>query len=481
VIASALIFPLLSRISEAKAKRVDNRKENCSEDMVGTMALAYQNGYSGSMDRLNLALSSISTVIKNYAKAPGTLTEEEYRGIVIGVAERYCIGCDGSNLCIKEGIRPCIKNAGSISNQLLSGKRISAENINTDTEFCAMAGIIADNINREAARAERENYIAEGDIGSAEEYELISRLINDAKENDTSETTVDTDLTPRLSEVIADNELTGTVRVFGKRKKHLILACEDENGAKITSKKLRRDIEEAVGVKLGAPEYFRKDKMVLMECTAERKLAVSVATAVAAGSKSEISGDTVIHFDTDIDYYYAIISDGMGSGEVAKETSLFVSDFLRNALKIGTAKEALLHMLNHTVKSRKEECSATVDLLEIDLLSGGGTFIKSGAAPSFVKRGSSIFRIRSQTAPIGLLSSIDTEKIKVDIRPGDYVIMISDGVADEADDAPWLLLLLGEEPKGNLQDYANFILTEAIKNTLNTDDMTVAVIKIDEM
>lgn len=479
VISSALVFPILKRVNGAVTEKTERVEEDTSEDMVGTMALAYQNSYSGSVDRLEGALSRVSAVIKSYAKAPGTLTEEEYRGIVIGVAERHCIGCGSSNLCIKEGIRPCIKNAGSIAGELLLGRRISAESINTDTEFCSLAGIIADNINREVVRAERENYLAEGNISSAEEYELFSRLMSGAKENDLSEILVDSDMTPALSEIMNDNGLSGTIRVFGKRKKHFILACKDEDGSKITLPKLRNDIEEAAGVKLGAPEYFRKDKMALMECTAKKRLSVSVATASMAGSKSEVSGDTVVHFETDSDYYYILISDGMGSGEVAKETSLFVSDFLKGALQIGAAKEALIHMLNHTVKSRREECSATVDLLEVDLLSGGGTFIKSGAAPSFVKRESSIFRIRSQTAPIGLLSSIDTEKIKVDIRPGDYVIMLSDGVADEADDAPWLLLLLGEAPKNNLQEYANLILSEAMKNTSASDDMSVAVIKID--
>ncbi len=481
VISSALVFPLLKRVSGTKIKDEASQKDDLSEDMVGTMALAYQNGYSGSMDRLGSALSQVSAVIKSYAKAPGTLTEEEYQGIVLGVAERHCVGCPGGNLCTKEGIRPCIKNAKSIAKKLLSGERISAESINSDTEFCSLAGIIADDINRESVRAERENYLAEGNIGSAEEFDLISRLMTGARESDLSEILVDNDMTPVLEEIMIENDLSGTARIFGKRKRHLILACEDTDGAKITSPKLREDIEDALGIYFGTPEYFRKDKMVLMECTAKKRLSVSVATASMAGTKGEISGDTVTHFETDGDYYYSLISDGMGSGEIAKETSMFVSDFLKSALQIGAAKEALIHMLNHTVKSRKEECSATVDLLELDLICGGGTFIKSGAAPSFVKRGSSIFRIRSQTAPIGLLSSIDTEKIKVDIRPGDYVIMLSDGVADETDDAPWLLLLLGEPPKRNLQEYAKLILSEAIKNTSQSDDMTVAVIKIDSV
>ena len=118
--------------------------------------------------------------------------------------------------------------------------------------------------------------------------------------------------------------------------------------------------------------------------------------------------------------------------------------------------------------------------MEIDLMQCEGKFIKSGAAPSYVKRGSSIFRIKSQTAPLGLLSSIDAEKTKLDVKPGDYVIMLSDGVADETDDAPWLLLLLGKAPPASLGDYANLILEEAKRNSKCSDDMTVAVIKIDE-
>ena len=484
LIASMSILPLLKKVvgvSESKNVQDSQESPDSSEEMVGTMALAYQNRFSGCMDSLDDALISMSRVIKSYAKAPGTLTEEEYRGIVIGVAEQHCIGCNGSALCAREGIRPCIKNAGNIALVLSEGRRITAENVNTETEFCRLAGIIADGINREAAKAERENYLSRDSVGSAEEYEMISGLINGAKLSDDAEKLVDKDLTPALNAAVDDFELKNcTIRAFGQRYKHFILACEDENGSKITSQKLKACIEKAANVKLGTPEYFRKGKMALMECGVQRAFSVSVATAGMAGSKSEISGDTVDFFETNKDYFYALISDGMGSGDVAKETSSFVSDFLRAALKIGTAKEALIHMLNHTVKGRGEECSATVDLFEMDLINGEATFLKSGAAPSFVKRESSIFRIRSQTAPIGLLSSIDTERIKVEIKPGDHIIMLSDGVADEADDAPWLLLLLGNPPKKNLQEYATLILNEAIKNNSASDDMSVAVIRIDE-
>ena len=167
----------------------------------------------------------------------------------------------------------------------------------------------------------------------------------------------------------------------------------------------------------------------------------------------------------------------MGSGELAKETSEFVVRFLRCALRSGFS-ETVLHVLNHVIRQRGEECSATVDLFELDTITGDATFIKSGAAPSYVKRDSSIFRIRSETAPIGLMKSIDAERVRVEIKEGDYVIMLSDGVSSTPEDAPWLLELLAEAPKRNIKEYAEYILSAAVKSSRTGDDMTVAVAKI---
>jgi len=107
-------------------------------------------------------------------------------------------------------------------------------------------------------------------------------------------------------------------------------------------------------------------------------------------------------------------------------------------------------------------------------------FLKSGAASSYVKRESSIFRIRSRTAPIGLLKTIDTEKIRVEIKAGDHVILLSDGIVDSFDDAPWLLELLSRDVPRDVSEYARLILSEAAKNATGGDDMTVTVIKISE-
>ena len=398
------------------------------------------------------------------------------------MAEAACTVCEENGLCSKESLRPVIKNADYIATLLSEGKKITAESLNTDTEFCFMAKMLADNINRDAAAKEQEGYILSGIGGATEEYELISQLINQAIANDISEKRVDNSMTEALTDAAEKCGFRdGVIRAFGNRDKHFILAGEDEEGRKITSFELRKSIESAANVKLGAPEYFRRGRMALMECGIRPSFKVSYAIAAEDGNKNEISGDTAVCFESGKNYFYSLISDGMGSGEVAKETSGFVSEFIKQAMDIGTGKETLIHLLNHSIRSRREECSATIDLFELDLLRGSGVFIKSGSPPSYIKRESSIFRIRSHTAPIGLMRSIDTERISVEIRDGDIIFMFSDGISEIAEDAPWLLLLLGEKPIENLREYAQHILSEAKKNGAGGDDMTVTVIRVDRV
>ena len=159
-------------------------------------------------------------------------------------------------------------------------------------------------------------------------------------------------------------------------------------------------------------------------------------------------------------------------------SALATADFLSRILNSSCTKGTAFHLLNHIIRNRGAECSATVDLFEFDLLSGEAIFFKCGAAPSYVKRGGSLFRVRSETAPIGLMKSIDAERIRVEIKSGDYVVMLSDGVSQTLDDAVWLLEILNKEAKRDVKEYAEYILSEAKKHTKGFDDMSVSVARV---
>ena len=85
-----------------------------------------------------------------------------------------------------------------------------------------------------------------------------------------------------------------------------------------------------------------------------------------------------------------------------------------------------------------KECSSTVDLLELDLMTGEAAFLKSGAAPSFLVRGKVVRRLQAGTVPIGILNTLDVQKTDFPLRAGDTVVMVSDGILQGDDEGEWL-------------------------------------------
>lgn len=478
-IAATLAAPLLKGITQESKEFEIAKNEQKAADMVGVFALSYRNKFSGSLDSLEGSLASLSSVIRGYTSRGTAVTEDDCASIVLDSINDICRECSDTELCQREDISPAKKNISKLIEKLMRRERILAEDINTNTEFCKTPSLLADEINMRFALLSEDKYRASFIDSGADQYDLIGKLISEARGQDRVERAQDTPLSEALTKSLSDLGYRDAVaKVFGERKKHFIIAMEDEGGENITSDEIKGEIEHISGVKIGIPEFYRKDKMTLMECEAKRAYAVEFAIACQEGEAGEISGDTATTFESRDDYFYALCSDGMGKGEEARQTSDLVAKFLTRALNFGGVREAALHLLNNTVRSRGRECSATVDLFQLDLIDGSATFIKSGAAPSFVKRDSSIFRIRSGTAPIGLMRSIDSEKIRVEVKGGDYVIMMSDGIIQSAEDSPWLLELLSKPQKETASEYANHILSAAKEKSKAKDDMTVIVLKI---
>lgn len=475
-IAATIAAPMMRSLHTARPEEKAASLTSAG-DMVGIFSLSYKNKFSGSLDRMEASMASISSVLRSISSRPDAPTEEELRRVIEDSATDVCEGCGEFLFCKSEDVFPAEKNKENLLEILMKGERVLPSNINTATEFCATPELIAERINLKVAELYRRKFQSRASLVGADQYDLLGKLISEARLADRREKAQDTPLTERLTKVLQDMGFRGvSVKVFGERKKRFIIAMEDEDGKDITRPEILRKIEEVCGLPVAAPEFFRKDKCALMECGVGRGFEAEVAFSSSSGG-TEVSGDSLTAFSSDDDRFYAICSDGMGSGEEAKRTSDFACKFLKCALGIGSPETAL-HLLNSTLLGRGGECSATIDIFALDLFDGSATFIKSGAAPSFVKRDSSIFRIKSSTAPIGLMKTIDSERICVEVKGGDYVIMFSDGVSEIAEESPWLLELLSKPPKETPKAYADYILEEAKKHSKSRDDMSVIAVKI---
>ncbi len=478
-IGALLAYPFIKKLVTEKSVNEAEETEKSASDMVGTMALTYRNRYKGSLSALELSLSAMSETIKQYTENSARPTREELYDLILECRDKYCSKCDGYSICMSKTSKPFIESADDLAQILYTKGRISADDLSAHPEYCKMTLGVVESINRGFAILTEEKYREAKQDSSSDDFAIIAKLINEARICDDREKSLNENLSASLGAVMTDAGLEdGVIRAFGERKPHFILAAEDSTGDRITAPELKKNIEAIAGVRLGTPEYYRKGKMALMECGSERSYRAECAVAQIAGARDEISGDSALTFESNNGYFYSLISDGMGSGKEAKETSGFVCEFMSRALEFNAEGQTVLKILNHIIRHRHRECSATVDLFCIDLYRGNADFIKSGAAPSYVKRGTSIFRIKSKTAPLGLLKSVDAERIHVDLESEDYIIMLSDGIAQSAEDTPWLLELLAKPPKRNLKEYADFILSSSLKHLPRNDDMTVMVTKV---
>jgi stage II sporulation protein E len=478
-IAALTVLPILKKLSQEKTVAECDEIEKSAHDMVGTVALSYRNRYKGNLGALELSLSAMASAIKQYNENATRPSRDELEEFILECSDKYCRACDGYGACVYRSEGKYASGASKLADILYENGRVSEEDVGVYPEYCQMSANVAEAINRGAAMLAEQSFRDMRRDTTSDDFNIIAKLINEARLEDEREKALNEALTERLGDVMLDAGLSdGVIRAFGERRPYFILAAEDESGTRITAPELKKNIEDISGVRLGTPEFYRKGKMALMECASERSFAAECAIASAAGEREDTSGDTAVHFESRGGYFYALISDGMGSGREAKQTSSLVADFMTRALEFSPEGQTVLKILNHTVRHRRRECSATVDLFCVDLFRGAGEFLKSGAAASYVKRGSSIFRIKSKTAPLGLLKSVDAEKIKIELEGEEYVVMLSDGIGQSAEDMPWLLELLAKPPKRNLAEYADSILAAAQKNLPHTDDMTVLVVKV---
>ena len=168
--------------------------------------------------------------------------------------------------------------------------------------------------------------------------------------------------------------------------------------------------------------------------------------------------------------------------------------FIEKMLSAGNRADITVRMLNNLLRNEnmgsEGECSATVDLCELDLISGTASFHKSGAAPTYIARSGTVYKVYSHTMPIGILKDTDTRISKFDTKSGDIIIMMSDGCCPDSEDCPWLVEYLcdymskrenttSESECEKLKDSLLSLAVQHFPSAKDRDDISVSVIMIE--
>ncbi|MFS0615521.1 stage II sporulation protein E [Lederbergia ruris] len=212
---------------------------------------------------------------------------------------------------------------------------------------------------------------------------------------------------------------------------------------------------------------------------------VETGVAHAAKGGGFLSGDSYSMIELGPGKFAAAISDGMGNGERAHHESSETLKLLQKILKSGIEEKVAIKSVNSILSLRStDEIFSTLDLAVIDLQDAQTKFLKIGSTPSFIKRGNKVLKIEAANLPIGMIQEFDVDVVTEQLKAGDLLIMMSDGIFEGPKNVEnyeiWMKRKLREIETDDPQAISDLIMEEVIRTCSGTisDDMTIMALKI---
>ena len=214
----------------------------------------------------------------------------------------------------------------------------------------------------------------------------------------------------------------------------LVLRLSKKRGC-ITAGQLAVDIGTVIGRRLRAAEGSRRvltrdeGEFILEEATDYRLL---FGHAECSKGFARISGDNYSYISVEGGKSIVTLADGMGCGSSANEYSTRFIELLEHFLDAGFSEESALELLNDTFADNDMSgIPVTIDMCSINEYEGKADFFKMGAVPSFIKsRDGTVRVVEASSLPAGVIGGSLIDHESVELKDGDYIIMMSDGVLD---------------------------------------------------
>ena len=223
------------------------------------------------------------------------------------------------------------------------------------------------------------------------------------------------------------------------------------------------------------------------EIDKQNEFKVKIATRSITKNQSEVSGDVFVATKLHDGKFMMALSDGMGSGQRARKSSMTVIKMLKRLLTTGFDKDVSISLINSSINlNSNEETYATIDISVFDLETGNIEFIKNGACPTFIKSNNKVEVVKAVSLPAGIVDNIDLVVYDKDLKGGEIVVMCSDGILESNQDLAnkeiWVKDVLESIQTDDIQKIADILIQESIDNGLGIakDDMTVLIAKIEK-
>lgn len=239
--------------------------------------------------------------------------------------------------------------------------------------------------------------------------------------------------------------------------------------------KFEEEISFICGKPFMRPEFFINDSSTILRMCEKTNLNPLIMSKQHTNKGEKYCGDSFQSFFDGMGNFYVVMCDGMGTGFSASVSGNMSSKVISNMIRAGINPKTAISISNSFLISKSDdETLSTVDIFSINLFSGESSFIKAGSASSFIKKGSEVIKVSSNTFPIGILTNFNISTTYCKLNKNDIVLVMSDGITDTGEE--WIENLIRNEI--NILNLNDKILKTARSLRENDDDITSILIKI---
>lgn len=222
-----------------------------------------------------------------------------------------------------------------------------------------------------------------------------------------------------------------------------------------------------------------KDKFC---CILRKKPAFDAAFGIASSTKQgEIAGgDTHSVILIDERTFMVALSDGMGSGEYAKQVSECTISLLESFYKAKMPSDVVLSTINKLLSFSREETFACVDIAIIHLDYAQADIVKIGSPMGFILSDTTLKILDNSSLPLGILECVHPQTSAYQLQENDVLLFLSDGITSAFHSSTDLCEALSVLARSNPQELADEILNRAIDEYggISKDDMTVLAVRL---
>lgn len=406
------------------------------------------------------ALSQVHTSVEEISRKLSAICAPNLQGVYDRSVETICAGCSARGACWRKHKEETLDNFRQLSKELRSKGRVDTVDFSPAfSERCGRVGEMRNEINKnygryllkEAAelRAAQIREVVE------EHFQTTADILDEMAGEFSQYQSFDEEAAERVREILVENgieplEVCCRLDRFGRMTVEAEVTRERRK--RVNRAVFTREISAACGRVFSPPCLSDAGENCRMQmCQRPAFDAARGFSQYSAGSGA-FCGDSASVFYDGCGRLVAVLSDGMGTGGRAAIDGAMTCAMAESLLKAGIGFESMLRTVNSALIAKSgDESLATLDIACVDLFTGQCQFHKAGAACSVVRRGKKVEFIEASSVPVGIMPQVEFVDCKVDLEPGDVVVLVSDGVTAAGQE--WLedlVLHWDEEENPNL-------------------------------